>query len=168
MIEKRLIMKIYNKNAWTIIQTMLIAAVIALFLAFSLPGILSSRVSGNESRVKKRLKSLAKKLQTYKFNSKIDSYPADLSFMRGDHLGSSRKRPFAVGELSFEYSGYWFIYMPAAKDALINVDKYTFFCKPVKPNISGNNSFVMNEGATVYLDVGKSHGAVDEFDRPVK
>ncbi|MFH1092683.1 MAG: hypothetical protein V1739_00850 [Candidatus Omnitrophota bacterium] len=160
-------MMLRNKNGWTIIQTMILAAVIALFLVFSFSGILSLRKSLNESRVKNILKSLAAKLLTHKLESSRDSYPDDLSFIENSVFKNVFKKPLISGELSFEYSGYWFIYAPGSKDALGNISRYTFFSKPVQYNVFGFNSFVMNEGATVYIDKGKYPAVVDKFDCPV-
>lgn len=160
-------MKLEKTKGWTIVQTMLLGAVLVLLLAFLLPNVFSLRISSNESRVKIRLKSLAKKLEAYKFKSAIDSYPADLNSIAAGVLKRAQDKPLIAGELSFEYSGYWFVYLPASRDSLVNIERYTFFCRPIKQNITGVNSFVMNEGATVYRDIGKHPATVDKFDVPI-
>jgi prepilin-type N-terminal cleavage/methylation domain-containing protein len=70
-----------SKNGFTLIEILVVTAILALLAAIAIPNFMRSRLAGNESAAKTTLKSISSALENYySINNK---YPADTSALLG-------------------------------------------------------------------------------------
>jgi len=156
------------KKGFTILEAMFLIAAVVLLCVFLVPNIVRWRIARNQSKTIEILKGFAGVLESYRVNSGLNTYPTDLNALRFEPVILLKNKNIIPGTLSFEGSGYWFIYLPRLKERVEAIEGYDVYAMPIVPNVSGINSYVMDEGSTVYVDKGRYPACVDQWDTPVK
>lgn len=128
-----------KKNAgFTLIELMIVVAIIAIIAAIAIPSLLRSRIGANESNAIGALRTVASAQTSFHAQNSDHEYAADLSEL------SSATPPFIDAALgSGEKHGYSF--------AITAADAYTWECTadPVVPDQSGIRSFCVDESGVV-------------------
>lgn len=156
-----------GKKAFTIVEVMIVVAVLAMMCAFIFPRFASIKISSNEKKTRQLLKRADMVLKGYKMKEGCPVYPDDINAFL-DCLGiPGSKTDSITGSLTFDYSGYMFVYLPGEPDVDGFRMKYDFYAVPLDINITGIHSYVINENGVLCIDCGSETAYVDGEDFPV-
>lgn len=128
-----------KKNAgFTLIELMIVVAIIAIIAAIAIPSLLRSRIGANESNAIGALRTIGAAQTSFHAQGTAHQYATDLSELSG------ATPPYIDAALgSGEKHGYSF--------AITAADKYTWECTadPVVPDQSGIRTFCVDESGVV-------------------
>jgi type II secretory pathway pseudopilin PulG len=140
-------------KSFTLVEILVVVAIITIIILLAVPNILRSRIDSNEFAALANLRSLFNALQMYYANNQ-SGYPQELSALVSSDSGPSYiSQKLAEGSKS----GYLFEYT--------YVDKNTFYIN-ANPESSktGRRYFYIDETGIIKED---SEGQADENDPPV-
>lgn len=156
-----------NKKGFTIVEVMIIIATVAMLCAFMLPRILTPRIASNEAKARQILKSASGALKAFEIENNLFAYPDDIIAFADKIEPKLDYSDIVSGALSFEESGYWFVYLPGETDSFGNRNTYDFYAVPIVINSTGIHSYGVDEKGVVYIDNGLNSAYVDEKNLPV-
>jgi len=126
------------RRAFTLVEIMIVVAIVALLAAIAIPNLLRARLNANESAAIASLRSISTACEEYRGAQDPNSYPPDMSTMVNaippyvdPVLGSGHK------------SGYSFQYVLTAPN------EYHAVAAPEVVNITGIRSFFVDESGVI-------------------
>ncbi len=121
-------------QGFTLVEIMMVVAVIALLAAVAIPNLFRARISSNEASAQATLKSIANSLETYSITNGI--YPSETTSLIGVAPPYLNKDYFAA-----PFNGYTF---------MATLSDYTYSITAVPASSSqGNLSFTITTGAVL-------------------
>ena len=124
-----------NKKAFTLVEIIIVVAIIVLLAAIAIPNLLRARLNANEASAIAALKTLSSAMETYFVSQR--TYPAALSSLVGANppyidavLGSGNK------------SGYLFNLSGGG-------NTYSVVATPLTPNVTGVRSFFIDPSGVI-------------------
>jgi len=130
-----------HRRGFTLVEIMIIVAIIAMLAAISIPAFLRARIQANETSAIASLRTISTACVGYRSIQSPLTYPNDLSELSGavppyidSILGAGTKQ------------GYTFNY------TLVGSDQYTVIASPVTPDITGSRTFFLDESGVIRLD----------------
>jgi len=125
----------HHLKGFTLVEIMIVVAVIALLAAFAIPNFLRARVSANETAAQSSLRTVHTAVESYK--SVGTSYPSDLSIL------SSSTPPYIDSVLGAgSKQGYSFVLTGLA-------NTFTATARPQTFGRTGERSFYVDESAVI-------------------
>jgi type IV pilus assembly protein PilA len=128
-----------KKKGFTLIEIIVVAAILVILAAIALPNLLRPRVNANETTAISSLRVISSACEIFRASN--NSYPADLVALSGaipayidSVLGSGQKQ------------GYNFTY------AFLNANQFTCVAAPVTANITGTRTFFVDESGLIRLN----------------
>lgn len=122
-----------NRKAFTLVEIMIVVAIIALLAAIAIPNLLRAKISANDALAKSTLRALSTASETYS-TSNAGSYPGAIASLT-NATPPYINREF-VGETisGFEYS------------ANMSSGSYTFTATPELVGTSGTTTYTITTG----------------------
>ncbi len=132
--------KLIGRKGFTLVEIMIVVAIIALLAAIAIPNLLRARLNANEAAAISSLRTISTACESFRATQSPLSYPANLAALSGavppyidNTLGGGTKQ------------GYTFVYAGGA-----NV--YTCTGSPVTPNVTGTRVFFVDESGVIRLN----------------
>jgi type IV pilus assembly protein PilA len=140
----------HSKRGFTLVEIMIVVAIILLLAAIAIPGLLRSRLNANEAGAIASLKTISWAATTYRAQN--PSYPANLSALASGFpayvdsvLGTGVKQGY-----QFNLSG--------------NANMFNVTAIPVTPNITGVRTFFVDAGGVIR---SSDNGTADATSTPI-
>ena len=147
-------MRRINNKGFTLVEIMIVVAIIVLLAAIAIPNLLRARHNANESASIAALRTISTACESFRAAQTPTTYPANLAALSGavppyidTALGG------ATGAATAK-QGYFYTY------ARTNANQYTCTASPATSGVTGTRIFFVNE--TGVLRLTNAAGAVIE------
>ena len=144
-----------KKKGFTLVEIMIVVAIIALLAAIAIPNLLRARHNANETAAIASLRTISTACESFRAAQTPTTYPANLAALSGAvppyidaTLGGGAKQ------------GYNFAY------ALVGANQYDCGASPITAGVTGTRNFAVDEQGVVILDQN-ANGVVDAGEPPV-
>ena len=150
-----------KQKGFSLIELLIVVAIILIIAAIAIPNLLRARISANEASAVSSLRTMNTACITY--NSTYGQYPADLSNLAPVAAGTTPNStsadlldqvlaPPTAGTLMSTKSGYNFTYAPGGAGPTNQT--YTVTAAPVSPNQTGIRYFFTDQSGVVRANNG--------------
>ncbi|OGX28130.1 MAG: hypothetical protein A3F87_03085 [Omnitrophica WOR_2 bacterium RIFCSPLOWO2_12_FULL_51_24] len=131
----------YHRPGFTLVEIMIVIAVIALLAAVSIPVFLRARIQADETSAIASLRTISTACVGYRSIQSPLTYPNSLNEL-------SITTPPYIDQIlgSGAKEGYNFTY------TLVSPDQYTVTASPVTPNVTGIRIFFLDESGVIKVD----------------
>jgi len=133
------------RKGFTLVEIMIVVAIIALLAAIAIPNLLRARITANESAAQATLRTISTALETYAAANNGLYAPADATVV-DTYLTTDSTPPY----LNKTYcganeSGYYY-------DCVIDTNTYSLTGQPANCTTAGTKSFTMTTGGVLVTD----------------
>lgn len=140
------------KQGFTLVEIMIVVAIIMTILVIAVPGYLRSRVIANETSAIAGMRSINSACQLYNINH--TTYPESLSSL----VEPASSPPYIDSDLaSGRKQGYEYIY------ELVDQDHFTLHANPLSTGLLKGRYFYMDESGAVRANSEEIAGENDEI-----
>ena len=136
-----------NRKGFTLVEIMIVVAIIALLAAVAIPNLLRARLNANEGAAIGNLHTVVQAMGSFQSNQSPPSYPALLADLSGATppyidavLGGGLKQ------------GYIFTYTAGTPDSRGAINDYTINVDPQIQDRTGRRHFFADESGVIRVD----------------
>ena len=127
---------VFSKLAFTLIELLIVVAIIALLAAIAIPNLLRAKISANDALAKSTLRSLSTASETFA-TATNGNYPANVAALTGATPPYINKAYCASVQSGFSYT------------CSFDVGGYTYTATPVTVGTSGTTVYTITTGGVL-------------------
>ena len=136
---------VIKKLAFTLIELLIVIAIIASLAAIGIPYLLRARMNANESSIRADLKTLSTAAESFYSAQNPHIYPPNIAALAAVGVGPSYlDSSWAV--VGQPRHGYNVVYLAAA-------NTYSALATPVTPNTTGVNTFCIDQTGVIVASI---------------
>ena len=134
------------RKGFTLVEIMIVVAIVALLSAIAIPNLLRARVTANESAAQATLRTISVAIETYAA-ANAGVYPDAESKLLPASLGGTSDPPYLNKAYNgVTESGYKYAY------STLTTTNYTVTARPINCTTSGTKSFQITTGGVLSTD----------------
>jgi len=128
-----------SRKGFTLVEIMIVVAIIALLAAIAIPNLVGARRTANEAAAKANIKVLLTEAETYSAGAGNGAYYADVAGMQAASAAATKYCAAPCITSGTGCGGYEYICVMAP-------DAYSFSAAPVNPGTTGNVTYTGTTG----------------------
>ena len=159
-----------DPRAFSLIELLIVVAVILVIAAIAIPNLMRSRVAANQASAVGSLHVLNTAEATY--SSTYGGYTPTLGYLGPPSTGTTPTPSGAglidsilsggsAGATESSKSGYTFVYSAGVADAAGRIYSYSFLADPITPGTTGNNHYYTDQIGVIRQNTTAGAGSTD-------
>jgi prepilin-type N-terminal cleavage/methylation domain-containing protein len=139
-------LKLRQRHGFTLVEIMIVVAIIALLAAIAIPNLLRARHNANEAAAIAAVRTISTACESFRAAQTPTSYPANLAALSAAtpaYIDAGLAGATAAGTAR---QGYFYTY------ALVNANQFTCTASPALSGTTGTRIFFVNESGVIRLN----------------
>lgn len=154
-----------RQKGFSLIELLIVVAIILIIAAIAIPNLIRSKMSANESSAIASMRTINTSCVEYSTTYNI-GFPASLATLGASGAASSASADLIDSVLASSVkAGYVFTYTAATPDAGGSIDSYTLTAVPSVPGATGTRTFFTDQTNVIRAD--SSGAGADANSTPI-